>query len=98
VPANRQKVIPFFHCGTGEDGSKLVRFGYENPNAFDVGIPLGDQNHFDPVPADRGQPVVFTPGKHENVILLKGTPSSSKLTWTLDGASSTASHDDGGCN
>ena len=61
-----------------------IRFGYVNPNQA-VHLKVGRENHFDPDPSDRGQPVLFkSGGKHTfRVALLAGERS---LSWVLDGA------------
>ncbi len=63
-------------------------FGYQNENSFEVPVPIGRLNHFDPPPFDRGQPEIFKPGEHHNVfsILFDGTP----LTWEIRRRTATA--------
>lgn len=53
-----------------DDGTAVLVFGYYNHNAVAVEIPAGEENGFDPGPADRGQPTVFEPGRHRNVCLV----------------------------
>ena len=63
--------IPLFHCVERlDDGSAVAHFGYdlqcpqgEEP-VPDLTVPIGEDNHFSPDPADRGQPVLFMPGRH----------------------------------
>ncbi|MBN2369322.1 MAG: Ig-like domain repeat protein, partial [Vicinamibacteria bacterium] len=66
-----------------EDGTYTARFGYESENADAVEIKVGARNGFTPHPSDRGQPRVFSPGRHVSVFSVDfdGRP----LTWTLEG-------------
>ena len=82
-----QKVIPLAPCVRKEkDGSLSAQFGYDNPNPWSMTrMPPGSpDNRFDPAPADRGQPEVFTPGKNLKAFKVVLTPGVA-LTWTLNG-------------
>lgn len=57
-------------------------FGYDNPNAFNVTIPIGANNHFVGRDPSRGQPELFLPGRHYGVIRFS---SSEPDAWHLDG-------------
>ena len=63
-------------------------FGYDNPNAFEVNIPVGSENRFNPAPDDRGQPAYFHPGRTYGVITVSFT-SGDTITWILDGGTAT---------
>jgi hypothetical protein len=92
-PPPDQKVIPLPPCVRKEkDGSLSAQFGYDNPNAWSkTGWPPGSpDNRFDPEPADRGQPEVFTPGKSANAFKV-ALPPGVTLTWTLNGLKVTVS-------
>src|SRR5580765_5206110 len=46
-----------------KDGSKSLLIGYFNRNLNeDIDVPIGPNNHFEPGPADRGQPTHFLAG------------------------------------
>jgi hypothetical protein len=66
------------------DGSRLFYFGYINRHSETVTIPLGAANTFEPSPADRNQPTVFIPGRHEHMFTVKAPANfKGKLVWTL---------------
>ena len=65
-----------------EDGDYIARFGYRNDNAFNVAIPLLRRNFIMPHPVQRGQPVVFAPGRHDEAVI--ATFSRGGLVWFLD--------------
>lgn len=46
------------------DGSFTAWFGYDNPGAATVHLPVGKHNRFTPHREDRGQPTAFAPGRH----------------------------------
>jgi hypothetical protein len=98
VTPPRKKVVPFTTCSAGTGGSKVMRFGYDNPNAADVQIAVGDQNHFDPAPAGRGQPTTFTPGHHEGVVVITRSPGDIRVVWKVDGTESPSGAEREGCN
>jgi len=55
-------------------------FGYNNPNGFEITIPVGTRNSFSPGEADRGQPNKFFPGTNSGAFSLQ---FKDPLTWTL---------------
>jgi hypothetical protein len=68
------------------DGTFSLLFGYMNENweeEFDV--PVGVDNHFEPGPADRGQPTHFFPRRNRFVFRVRVPADfgSKELTWTL---------------
>ncbi len=68
------------------DGSYNLLFGYFNRNtkeSFD--IPVGPNNHFDPVPADQGQPTHFLPRRQKGIftITVPKDFGDKKLVWTI---------------
>jgi hypothetical protein len=94
APGTAKPVVPLVSCGNKEDGNaKTVTFGYNNPNAFSVPIVIGTRNHFDPAPADRGQPTFFLPGQHHAGLTLK-LQAKDTIAWTLDGKTLTVSNRD----
>lgn len=66
------------------DKTRLFYFGYINRNPDTVTIPLGPANTFEPAPADRNQPTIFIPGRHEHMFTIKAPAGfKGKLVWTL---------------
>ena len=52
--------------------------------------PAGDENGFDPGPADRGQPTVFEPGRQRNVCLIVlPADHEGNLSWSVTVAGNT---------
>ncbi len=94
-PGQTVPVKPLVQCKPGAGGPL---FGYDNPNAFAVEIPVGERNEFQPAPADRGQMTVFYPGKHKRAFSV-AAPAGKSLVWTLDGnALPFPPKDDTGCS
>jgi hypothetical protein len=59
-------VIPILDCVSYLGGGKyLAYFGYKNESLSTQQIPIGEQNRFDPIPKDRGQPTSFPPGRSD---------------------------------
>ena len=89
-----QKVSPILECvADNGDGTYTAYFGYKNPNAFAVTIPVGPDNKFVPAPQDRGQPTTFQPGRtpyYPNAAFSVNFDGSN-LVWALNGKTSTAS-------
>ena len=65
-------------------------WGYRNDNDFPVQVPIGATNEFSPVPADRGQPKLFEPGRWTGIFQIP-FGNAGTLTWTLAGQTVTAS-------
>lgn len=73
-----------------DDGTAVLVFGYYNHNAVAVEIPAGEENRFEPGPADRGQPTVFEPGRHRNVCLVVlPADYEGNLRWSITAGEST---------
>ena len=67
-----------------DDGTAVLVFGYYNHNAVAVEVPAGEENGFDPGPADRGQPTVFEPGRQRNVCLIVlPADYEGNLSWSV---------------
>jgi predicted extracellular nuclease len=78
-------VAPILECVARSGLSWTARFGYNNPNAFAVTLPLGAPvNLFLPFPGNRGQPTVFQPGRQHDVFQVSIKPAQPAL-WVLDG-------------
>ena len=83
-------VTPILECvSTISGGGYSALFGYSNPNAFEVALPLGWANNFSPNPQDRGQPTTFKPGRQTGVFAVAFNCGSQ--VWTLNGKTVNAS-------
>jgi hypothetical protein len=74
-------------CQSDEVFNSLsVKFFYNNPNPFNVSIPIGEHNKFTGtnIPENLGQPTIFLPGEHLAVHLTI-QPFQGLPAWTLDG-------------
>lgn len=85
--AKPQAVKPHVEClGEKPDGTLYAWFSYHNKNKAAVSIPIGPDNTFSDI-ADRGQPTVFEPGKHEYVFYIEFAHSGGNgivdPEWTL---------------
>jgi phosphoribosyl-AMP cyclohydrolase len=79
-----KRVDVFVQCVTRNQGSYDATFGYENDNATAQTVPVGSDNFFSPPPIDRGQTSTFQPGKVQSAFTVKGIPTGTKLTWTVN--------------
>lgn len=87
-----QAIVPQANCqGFVADGSLRVKFGYSNPNGFDISIPVGAKNSFTPGAKDRGQPTTFFAGLVPATVDVKLSSASEVLTWNLSGKSASNS-------
>ncbi|HEX6681758.1 MAG TPA: endo-1,4-beta-xylanase [Candidatus Limnocylindrales bacterium] len=71
------------------NGTFTAYFGYNNPNAFGLPVPIGPANTFGSAPVDRGQPVAFLPFQRPRRVAIEFAKKSS-VTWQLGGQSATA--------
>jgi hypothetical protein len=82
-----QAVDPVFEgYDTNPDGSFNMWFGYMNRNyEEEPDISVGPDNHFEPAPADRGQPTHFTVRRHKDVfaVVVPKDFGDQKLIWTV---------------
>jgi hypothetical protein len=69
------------------DGTHSFLIGYYSRNTEqEIDIPIGPNNHFDPGPADMGQPTHFLTRRRFGMFTItvpKEFPKTQKLTWTL---------------
>ena len=89
-------VIPLLDCVDFDPDTQQVtaRFGYANPNATAIAIPVGADNFFSPPPSYRGQPTSFQPGTHPSAFSATfELDQTSLLTWNLQGRPVTARND-----
>ncbi len=93
-----QRLNPIVDCINGSANGLVATFGYNNPNAFDVVIPIGALNNVSPAPIDRGQPRVLKSGRNAATF---STTFTQSVTWNLDGAPATINQStrvcEGGC-
>ncbi|MFZ3018130.1 MAG: HYR domain-containing protein [Gallionella sp.] len=84
-PTTARKVIePKLECvKTNGPGSFTARFGYNNANKVAVTIPVGPDNAFAPLPADRGQTTTFLPKRQKNTFAVDF--DGNRITWALKG-------------
>lgn len=67
------------------DGTATILVGFFNPNADEtIDLPVGELNHFEPGPEDRGQPTHFPPGRAWGVLSIQ-VPGDfdGDLRWVL---------------
>lgn len=69
----------------------VAYFSYQNNNEFEVAVPIGEQNRFEPAPDDRGQPNSFFTGYVKNVLTVEF--DGVGLTWKLRDRAVTANKD-----
>ena len=82
-------VTPIVDCiNESESGGFSSVWGYDNPNEFEISIPVGSLNAFTPGNVDRGQPTSFLAGLNKGAFAVK---FDTALQWTLPGASSAVS-------
>jgi uncharacterized repeat protein (TIGR01451 family) len=74
-------VTPVVECVEHLSTGLRAHFGYTNSRGSTVVIPLGVRNWFSPLPADRGQPDEFDPGRVIDAFQADFTGDA--LTWTL---------------
>jgi hypothetical protein len=69
------------------DGTHTFLIGYYSRNTEqEIDIPIGPNNHFEPGPADMGQPTHFLTRRRFGMFTItvpKEFPKTQKLTWTL---------------
>jgi hypothetical protein len=87
-------VTPTIDCldaaGTSADGDPMVTawFGYDNPNAAEVDVPLGSDNiTLQPPNFRNGQTTAFEPGVHRRAWSTTFVPANQPFVqWVLQGA------------
>ena len=68
------------------DGTRSLVFGYFNRNYEEyLDIPVGENNRFEPGPADRGQPTHFYPRRQTGVfaVVVPADFGDQRLTWSV---------------
>jgi len=68
------------------DGTFNLWFGYMNRNYEEqIDLPVGAENHFEPGPADRGQPTHFLVRRQKDVfkVIVPKDFGDQKIVWTI---------------
>lgn len=74
-------LVPIAQCiDRAESGDLVGTFGYRNDNNFIVTLLPGNNNHFSPLPSDRGQPQTFLPGTFSAVV---SAEFKDEIVWSL---------------
>lgn len=81
------EITPFVTCVQNLPGGGLrAIFGYRNPRAVPVRIPLAwYDNRFIPGPFDRGQPEIFVPGQSPATGAFAVESHGEPIAWNVDG-------------
>ena len=93
-------LLPIFHCVEArDDGGAVGHFGYDLQCPKDLDdvqeliVPIGEDNNFSPDPVDRGQTIIFIPGKHGDEFEAKFTADEIKqardIQWSVNKISTT---------
>jgi hypothetical protein len=95
-------VRPIFECVKELPASQYQAFfGYQNDNATPWPIPIGDDNKFTPTPIDRGQPILFQPGRtaaYPNTPFSVVFSGNTTLVWKVLTQTATASKTSARCH
>ncbi|MBN1322436.1 MAG: PKD domain-containing protein [Methanotrichaceae archaeon] len=88
VSSHREPVLPIFDCLEERPGGELLaRYGYINPNPYQVIISIGPFNSIHGG-IDGAQPTEFSPGGHSPSFVVE--MSGEGVAWELDGTTSSA--------
>jgi len=90
TPSPISAVAPLLDCVTSTGGNLVAHFGYRNPNAFAVTLPLGKGNVISPSSLNGSQPTIFAPGSQHEVFQLTFFKHQT-VVWSLEGTTATAS-------
>jgi len=83
--------VPIVDCViVGEDGSFRGVFGYSYEGSTSTTVGRGAMNYLIPSSIDGSQPTKFQPGTHDGAFVTPSLSKTQKATWSLDGASVTA--------
>lgn len=87
------EVTPYLTCWESTPYNNLVKlyYGYHNADTNAITIPQGVDNAFSPLPINRNQPIVFSPGTHEKVFFVE-VAFGSEISWTLGGITVNATY------
>ena len=82
-PEPSSQPIGIFGCVIDRGDTYDVVFGYENDNPVDIYVQIGVANFVLPKPVNRGQPTLFSPGRHEDAFRVRGVPNNRLVVWSL---------------
>jgi hypothetical protein len=84
VAAAPAHTVPIFECAFPKPGGSgyVTVWGYQNSTGATESLPVGSKNHFLPQPFDRGQPVTFAAGRHDNVAIIDWN-GTTPLKWKI---------------
>jgi hypothetical protein len=76
--------VPIFECAFPKPGGSgyVTVWGYQNSTGATESLAVGSKNHFLPQPFDRGQPVTFAAGRHDNVAIIDWNGTKA-LKWRI---------------
>ncbi|MEO1654090.1 MAG: hypothetical protein AAFU64_11120, partial [Bacteroidota bacterium] len=78
-----QKINTILECVVDNgDGTLRAYFGYNNPNDFEVEVPIGSDNSFAGIGQNQGQPMLFVPGRVNGAFSVV-FPTDAEITWSL---------------
>jgi len=86
-PASAAPTTPIFECAFRKPGTAayITVWGYQNTNKTSETYAIGARNRFTPQPYNRGQPVTFAAGRHDNVLTIDWD-GRTRLQWRLGSA------------
>jgi hypothetical protein len=81
------RTTPIFECAFRKPGTTayITVWGYQNTNKTSETYAIGPRNRFTPQPYNRGQPVTFVAGRHDNVLTIDWD-GRTRLQWRLGSA------------
>jgi len=91
LPPDPEPIGVFVSCVEAGQSTFTATFGYVNPNAVSVTIPVGSGNRLSPAPEDRGQPTTFASGRVDTAFTVSAVPNGTDIVWTVNGKTATAS-------
>jgi hypothetical protein len=86
--ANNTALTPIYECGFQTSNGWVTVWGYTNSSDTQQSVDIGADNHFSPN-SDVGQPRVFDPGTHDNVLIVPWDGNGT-LQWHLGASKATA--------
>lgn len=89
-------VLPVVDCiTTSASGGVQAIMGYNNPNDFEIRIPVGTENAFAPGEPDRTQPDIFFYGLNRGAFSVNASPP---VAWRLSGTTANISPSGPSCD
>jgi hypothetical protein len=82
-----KRITPIVGCINGSANGLVVTLGYDNPNPFDIILPVGPLNYFATGPANLNQPKYFKSGRNSGAFTVE---FKTQVLWNLDGVAAKA--------